>query len=148
VTASIQNTASSFKMLKKAVSWFRKATDRPVDERVWHIEIQLDSFEKCMTSLTAQIRFYQSAKSPTRALIITEADGSERHVSGQSVETLCLHLPGEPEDAVVYGKPETLKRIAAALEAHGKTVTGPAPIADHAAKLGEAPPETEKARFK
>ncbi|WP_299481994.1 hypothetical protein [uncultured Roseibium sp.] len=145
MTASIRNTVSSFKMLKKGIAWFNENKHLPADDRIWHVEILLDSFEKCMESLAAQIRFYQSAKSPTRALIVTHDDGSEEVVSGQKVQSLCLHVSGQEEDHVIYGKPEALAAIAEALAKSGKTVTGPAPVDEHAAQLAETAPETPKA---
>lgn len=148
MTASIRNTVSSFKMLKKGIAWFNDNKHLPAEDRVWHVEILLDSFEKCMESLAAQIRFYQSAKSPTRALVVEHDDGSVEHVSGQKVQSLCLHLPGQPEDHVIYGKPEALAAIAETLTASGKTVTGPAPVHEHAAQLAGNPPGNAKAEVK
>lgn len=145
MTASIRNTVSSFKMLKKGIAWFNENKHLRADDRVWHVEILLDSFEKCMESLAAQIRFYQSAKSPTRALVVTHDDGREEIVSGQIVQSLCLHAPGQEEDHVIYGKPEALTAIAEALAASGKTVTGPAPLHEHAAQLAETAPASTKA---
>lgn len=142
LTASTQNTSSSFKMLKKGVEWFKSNKHIPAEERVWYIEVLLDSFEKCMDSLAAQIRFYQSAKSPTRALTVTHKDGREEFVSGQKVQTLCLHLPGSAEDAVVFGKPEALNAIADALAAAGHKISGPAAIHEHAEQLGKLPHKT------
>ncbi|MEO1110503.1 MAG: hypothetical protein AAFX90_21565 [Pseudomonadota bacterium] len=142
LTASTQNTSSSFKMLKKGIEWFKSNKDLPAEERVWYVEILLDSFEKCMDSLAAQIRFYKSAKSPTRALTVTHNDGREEFVSGQKVQTLCLHLPGSAEDAVVFGKPEALNAIADALAAAGHKISGPAAIHEHAEQLGKLPHKT------
>ncbi|MEQ8784209.1 MAG: hypothetical protein RIE06_31465 [Roseibium album] len=139
MTASIRNTVSSFKMLKKGIAWFNQNKDLPAEDRVWHVEILLDSFEKCMESLNAQIRFYQSAKSPTRALMIEKDDGSTEVLCGQKVETLCLHVPGRPENHVIYGKPAALQAIADALAATSQTVTGPAPLHEHAAQLAGNP---------
>lgn len=145
MTASIRNTVSSFKMLKKGIAWFNQNKAMPSEDRVWHVEILLDSFEKCMDSLAAQIRFYQSAKSPTRALMIEKDDGSTEVLSGQKVQSLCLHMPGQPQDHVIYGEPEALQAIASALAATGQTVTGPAPLHEHAALLAENPPGPAKA---
>lgn len=148
VTASIRNTVSSFKMLKKGIAWFNQNKALPAEDRVWHVEILLDSFEKCMDSLAAQIRFYQSAKSPTRALMIEKDDGSTEVLSGQTVQSLCLHVPGQPEDHVIYGKPEALEAIASALAANGQTVTGLAPVHEHAEQLAGNPPGPAKADVK
>ncbi|MET1410731.1 hypothetical protein ABVF61_00585 [Roseibium sp. HPY-6] len=145
MTASLQNTRSSFQMLKKGIAWFNGNKHLPAEDRVWHVEILLDSFEKCMESLAAQIRFYQSAKSPTRTLVVTHDDGREEVVSGQKVQSLCLHGLDEEEDHVIYGKPEALAAIAEALAGNGKTVTGPAPVHEHAAQLAETAPATPKA---
>lgn len=145
MTASTGNTRRSFEMLKKGIAWFNERKDLSADDRVWHVENLLDSFEKCMDSLAAQIRFYQSAKSPTRALMVAHDDGSTEVLSGQKVETLCLHVPGQPEDHVIYGKPAALAAIAGALAATGQTVTGPAPVHEHAEQLAAFPPGTGKA---
>ncbi|MBG6205414.1 hypothetical protein IWQ49_000058 [Labrenzia sp. EL_126] len=135
MTASIQNTRSSFAVLKKGIAWFKSNTKQTPQERVWHVEILLDSFEKCMESLAAQIRFYQSAKSPTRALLIKHEDGRSEYLSGQCVETLCLHLPDQSQDVVVYGKPTALRELAKALSQSGERVTGPHSIHSHAQEL-------------
>lgn len=148
MTASIRNTVSSFKMLKKGIAWFKLNKAMPAEDRVWHVEILLDSFEKCMDSLAAQIRFYQSAKSPTRALMIEHDDGSTEVLSGQKVQSLCLHVPGQPQDHVIYGKPEALRAIASALAATGQTVTGPAPLHEHAGLFAGNPPGPAKADVK
>jgi len=105
----------------------------------------LPDITRGMDSLAAQIRFYQSAKSPTRALMIEKDDGSTEILSGQKVQSLCLHMPGQPQDHVIYGKPEALAAIASALAATGQTVTGPAPVHDHAELLAENSPGPAKA---
>ncbi|QFT31780.1 hypothetical protein FIV00_14910 [Labrenzia sp. THAF82] len=151
MTASIQNTASSLKVLLNGLKWFCEATHEPIEKRVEYLEILADSSHKCFASVAAQIRFYQSAKSPTRALIVTHEDGRQEYVHGQQVETLVLAQPDKAEDAVVYGKPEALKAIRAALAANGHTVTGPANIHDLSAQVAEAavasidPPDKDKA---
>jgi len=138
MTASVQNSRSSLKVLQNGLKWFREATGETVEERVRMLETLARSFEKCLDSLAAQIRFYQSAKSPTRALCVTHPDGRQEHLHGCQVEALCLPLPGKAEDAVIYGKPQALAALAEALESAGRTAIGPAPIHDLARRLGEA----------
>lgn len=151
MTASIQNTWSSFKVLLAGLKAFRDATHLSIEDRYEMLWPLTDSFHKCLVSLSAQIRFYQSAKSPTRALIVTHEDGSQEYVQGQQVETLVLAQPDKAEDAVIYGKPEALKAIRAALAANGHTVTGPANIHTLSAQVAEAavasidPPDKDKA---
>jgi hypothetical protein len=134
----VQNTWSSLKVLKKGLEWFHTATHETPAYRVWMIETLVDSLQRCIARLEAEIRFYHSAKSPTRALAVTMPDGSHHYVHGMQVETLCLSLPGAAEDAVVYGKPSTLKAIAEALTVTGQTVHGPAPIYELAQQLADA----------
>ncbi|MBO6860770.1 hypothetical protein [Roseibium sp.] len=134
----VQNTWSSLKVLKTGLEWFHTATDETPEYRVWMVGTLVDSLQKCISRLEAEIRFYHSAKSPTRALAITEPDGSQRYMHGAQVETLCLRLPSSAEDAVVYGKPAALKAIADALAATGQSVYGPAPIRELAQQLVDA----------
>ncbi|MEO0955761.1 MAG: hypothetical protein AAFY12_12265 [Pseudomonadota bacterium] len=148
MTASVKNTLSAIRVLEQAL---REAESRqgPPKEGLCHafnLGTLLNSVRKCVDSLAAQIRFYQSAKSPTRALIVTHDDGREEYVSGQKVQTLCLHIPDMAEDAVIFGKPEALSAIAAALAASGKHVSGPAPIHDLAKQLGATAPGAERQR--
>lgn len=141
MTASVQNSRSSLKVLKNGLKWFREATDETPEYRVWMVETLVDSLEKCLDSLAAQIRFYHSAKSPTRALAVSHPDGSQQYVHGAAVEALHLPQPGKCEDAVIYGKPEALAAIAAALEIKGCPVSGPAPLNELACSLSEAEPK-------
>jgi hypothetical protein len=148
MTASIPNTRSSLDMLLKGLKWFREAKDVPVGERVWMLETLADSAEKCFASVKAQIRFYQSAKGVGRAYMVPDGNGGHRYVSGQLLETLVMHRPGQDTDAVIHGKPEALAAIAAALTEAGHAVAGPAPIHDLARQIAEAatPPEAKADR--
>jgi len=135
MTASVQNSRSSLKVLKNGLKWFREATDETPEDRVWMVETLVDSLEKCLDSLSAQIRFYHSAKSPTRALAVIHPDGSQEYVHGAAVEALHLPQPGKCEDAVIYGKPEALAAIAAILQSAGQPASGPAPLHDLSQRL-------------
>ena len=138
MTASIENSRSSLKVLLNGLAWFREASDVPVEDRVTMLETLARSFEKCVDSLAAQIRFYESAKGTGRAYWIKQEDGSETHVDGQQLATLRLALPGAEHDAVIHGKPEALAAVAAVLSGNGHTVTGPAGLHDIAAALRDA----------
>lgn len=138
MTASVENTLSAIRVLESALDKFETVQGPPPEElpnTAFHLKILLNSVRKCFESLAAQIRFYQSAKSPTRALLVTHEDGRSEYLSGQSVETLCLHLPDQPQDVVVYGKPTALRALAKALSQSSQRVTGPHPIHSHAREL-------------
>ncbi len=78
----VQNTWSSLKVLKNGLEWFHTASHETPEYRVWMVGTLVDSLQKCISRLETEIRFYHSAKSPTRALAITEPDGSQRYVHG------------------------------------------------------------------
>jgi len=152
MTASVQNTRSAFKVLHNGLKWFREATHERVEDRVAMLETLARSAEKCLDSIDAQIRFYQSATGTGRAYWI-EIDGKDEHVSAQHLKTLRLALPGADEDAVIHGKADALQAVAEALQAAGETVTGPATLrqiadqlADAAFQAGGQPPEKRKAK--
>ncbi|QFT00523.1 hypothetical protein FIV06_24050 [Labrenzia sp. THAF191b] len=145
MTASIQNSWSAFKVLKNGLKWFREATHETPEYRVWMLETLVDSIQKCLASLEAQIRFYQSAKGVGRAYWIVQPDGTEEHVSGQQLQTLVLELPNADLDAVIHGKPEALAAVAAALAVAGHSTHGPANLHDIAAVRGESAFHSAKA---
>ena len=145
MTASIQNSWSAFKVLKNGLKWFREATDETPEHRAWMLETLVDSIQKCLASLEAQIRFYQSAKGVGRAYWIVQPDGTEEHVSGQQLQTLVLELPDADQDAVIHGKPEALAAVAAALATGGHSTHGPANLHDIAAVRGESAFHSAKA---
>ncbi|WP_297842838.1 hypothetical protein [uncultured Roseibium sp.] len=138
MTASTRNTRSAFKVLNRAFTWFKTRTDRPIEDRAWMLEICTDSALKCLASLEAQIRFYQSAKGVGRAYWIQNPDGTEHYVRGQQLQTLVLELPGAEQDAVIHGKPEALAAVADALATGGHSTHGPANLHDIAAARGES----------
>jgi hypothetical protein len=139
VTASIQNTASAIKMLQKALDALDK-TPEPLPGRFWQTFLfpYLDSVQKCFVSLAAQIRFYESAKSTGRALLVENEDGSHQLIDGRLVHALAVPQTNTPEPVVIYGKPDALRAVAAALQSHGWPSNGPAPLKELAQELAEA----------
>lgn len=157
MTASIQNSFSAYFVLERTMKEFAEFhPERSAEEKLAHVEVLLDSLLKCLGSLAAQVRFYESVKGPGRALVVTNEDGSTarnddgtpKTIDGQQVETLCLALPDQLHDAVVYGKRAALLSIAEALITKGHPVTGPFEIYQHARQLAEAvnlQPDKQKA---
>ncbi|CTQ53570.1 hypothetical protein LP7551_02094 [Roseibium album] len=144
MTAGIQNSNSSYFVLKRALEEFSEHhNDMPPEDKLEHVEILLDSVSKCLASLTAQVRFYESAKGVGRALLVENDDGSHDHISGQLVEALRLPLPNLQEDAVIYGRPDALRAVSTALGAQNWPATGPAPIHDLALKLSSQPSDQQ-----
>lgn len=146
MTASIQNTLSAIEVLEKALEGYETQHGAPRHELLtyhFQIRILLNSVRKCFESLAAQIRFYQSAKGTGRSLIVEDTN---EVINGQLVHALCVPLPGQSEDAVIYGKPAALKAVADALKANDQPFAGPSPIHDLARQLADtaSPPDTEK----
>ncbi|WP_395175779.1 hypothetical protein [Roseibium alexandrii] len=127
MTANPQNTSGAIAMLQKALAYSRDK-NVPEAERLFHLEIQIDSVLKCFASLAAQIRNYNSGKATTRAIALRHPDGSEEYVSGLGLEALRLPMPNLEEDFVIYGKPAALRTVAAALESRGWPSNGPAQL--------------------
>lgn len=146
MTASIQNSFSSLRVLERAVRDFKTVDEMSAEEKLAHVEILLDSLRKCLLSLAGQVRFYQSAKGPGRALIITHNDGRQEVLSGQQVEALCLRCPEDSQDAVVYGNRAALNAISAALSELGHSHEGPASVVELAVAFAVAgdPPEAKR----
>lgn len=139
MATSVKNTLSSIRVLEDALDDFENTHGPPpksLPDMAFHLRILLNSVRKCVAGLARQIRFYESAKSPTRALIVEHPDGSAEYVSGQTVVTLCLHLPSQSQDVVVFGKPEALASLASELATSGMQITGPLPALEHAQLLG------------
>lgn len=157
MTASIQNAFSAYFVLERGLKEFEEFhPGQSAEEKLAHVEVLLDSLLKCLNSLAAQVRFYESVKGPGRALVVTNEDGSTarnddgtpKTIDGQQVETLCLALPDQLHDAVVYGRRAALLAIAEALTTKGHQVTGPFEIYQHARQLAEVvnlQPDKQKA---
>jgi len=137
LTANPQNTGSAIAMLQKALVYSRDKSI-PAAERLFHLEIQIDSVLKCFASLAAQIRNYSSGKATTRAIAVRHPDGREEYVSGLALEALRLPLPNLEQDFVIYGKPDALRAVAVALAGRGWPSNGPAPLDVLAEELAAA----------
>jgi hypothetical protein len=127
MTANPQNTGSAIAMLQKALAYSRDKTV-PAADRLFHLEIQIDSVLKCFVSLAAQIRNYNSGKATSRSIALRHPDGREEYVSGLALEALRLPLPDLEQDFIIYGKPAALRAVAAALNSRGWPSNGPAQL--------------------
>ncbi|EEE44861.1 hypothetical protein [Roseibium alexandrii] len=136
MTASIQNTNSAIAILERTIDEFQKYPDAPtVLTKGFHLATLMDSVKKCLASLSAQVRFYNSAKATTRAIAVRREDGGDDYVSGLDLEALRLPLPNLEQDFVIYGKPDALRAVATALAGRGWPSNGPAPLHDLATQL-------------
>lgn len=104
----------------------------------FHLATLMDSVKKCLASLSAQVRFYNSAKATMRAIAVRRKDGGDDYVSGLDLEALRLPLPNLEQDFVIYGKPDALRAVATALHSRGWPSNGPAPLTELAQELAEA----------
>ena len=138
MTASVQNSNSAMFILQRALDDFRECTEMTAEEKLVHVEILMDSAWKCLSSMAAQIRFYESAKSNTRAIAARRSDGGDEYISGLDLLALRLPLPNLEQDAVVYGTETTLSILSKALEAVSWPSNGPADRRELALELAEA----------
>ncbi|WP_306147211.1 MULTISPECIES: hypothetical protein [unclassified Roseibium] len=139
MTASIQNTNSAIAILERTIDDFQKHPDAPtVLTKGFHLATLMDSVKKCLASLSAQVRFYNSAKATTRAILVRRDDGGDDYVSGLDLEALRLPLPNLEQDYVIYGKPDALRAVATALHSRGWPSNGPAPLTELGRELADA----------
>lgn len=138
MTANVQNTSSSFYVLERALKDFSETEEMSAEAKLKHIAILMDSFRKCMNSLAAQVRHYESAKNTGRALIVENENGDYEIVDGMQMNLLSLPLPNTEQDAVIYGRPEILTIVSKALTMIDWPSLGPGTSKEIAAQASQA----------
>jgi hypothetical protein len=143
MTASIDNTIRSMRILEKALAEYQREAETLSKAQwrfVFDLATLLNSTRKCFESLAAQLRFYEGATNHGRALI--DDDGTV--IRGMAVEVLHIPVPGAERDAVIYGRADALAFVKEALEERSHQATGPGKIEDIARQLADSPEPTDQ----